>query len=76
MIISQQTKRVTQISEYTEVCTCHTFMLDGMKILQAYKGYLYPSDPIYSRFDSVGVPRIEISKSEFKAELDRIMKLN
>lgn len=76
MIKTQLTKRVTQISEHTAVCQCYTFILDGVKVLQAFKGYLYASNPIYSRFDGSGVPNIEISKSDFKAELERIMKLD
>lgn len=71
---NQLTSRVKQITEHTACCRCETFTFDGVEVLQAYKGYLYPSEPIYSRISKYGT-RSDILKDEFKRALNHILEL-
>ncbi len=76
MIKEQLTKRVAQISEYTASYTRHVFTLDGKEVLHACKVYGYGDPaPYYSRINSCGEYKPQISKEEFKEELTRIKNL-
>ena len=70
------TSRVTQLSEYCAEYTRLIFLQDGKEVLHCCKTYYYDSNPYYSRVNSCGEYRPQISKEEFNAELKRIMELN
>lgn len=68
----QISKSVTTITEHTSCCWAKTWLVNGVERLQAYKGYLYPSDPAFSRISSCG-DRIEISVEDFRNRLKAIL---
>lgn len=77
MITEKLTPRVTRMSEYDGAHTRHVYALDGREVLHVCKVYSYYSNgPYYSRVNSCGEYRPEISRGSFNAELKRILSLN
>lgn len=73
---TKMTPRVERLSEYCSEYTRQIFLLDGKEVLHFCKTFYYDSNPYYSRVNSCGEYRPQISKEEFNAELKRIMELN
>lgn len=70
------TKRVTETSEYCSEFTRRVYELDGVEVLHFCKTFYQDSKPYFSRVNSCGEYRPQITREEFNAELKRIMRLD
>lgn len=70
------TRRVTQLTEWCDEFHREVFTLDGKEVLHFCQTFYRDSNPYFSKVNSCGEYRPQITKEEFNAELKRILNLN
>lgn len=76
MQVTELTPRLKQVSEFEASHTRHVFIFDGVEVLHACKVYSYDAPaPYYSRVNSCGEYRPQLTKEQFNAELNRLKQM-